>query len=549
MSTLVLVDLDSLLGAWEDTGPPADGDPRLPMVSAGGCWLQADEGQPAVGAPAACVVVLGMNTATVLRPVGRDVPSMTWEWAQRFGHALALSLCGGTASRVEVALTLTGPEAVDSVLYRLLLASPWPGTIDVARVVLLSGDRDLKDRIEREVRPGLRRVPAGSDVPSGRMWVRAKGAKDDPWRAAHACRVWTARRGAGRRRRGIPRAPVVPAPGPLPEGWSVPIDGASLVVAAAGRSVDFAGTPSLAALAKAIGRDRPHLLSQIGPTTSSLRGVARLSAILDGTSTTLGDVEPSDGLVVTTMRVDCGGDHRGPFVHASVGARALHARDLNMTLHSRLPAEVLAYARRRGVAATIRLEPGRLATIADDPLLKDLLDGAAVHDLGLPVALGVERRGSSLVASVKRKSNRQPAHWFKHWSRTRSVVRVAAWPRLASPRRFVGSCAALLVGGSRSLGFVAPVRDVTLPEVLEPWTLTAVATERGPVAVLSVDRRIEPGDYSLSRLQDVPTADLSALQENWDWDRLRLLPILVPEPGVDLSGTPEPSVLVPRGTK
>ncbi|MFW6087642.1 MAG: hypothetical protein ACODAG_10595, partial [Myxococcota bacterium] len=281
VGTLVLVDFDNLAcevegglpfpvrspcehAMWLDVGRPQE-------------WLATDgvapEGREEGGGRAAdCTVVVAMNAVTAAKW------GLGWHYLRTLARALGIHLAGSARVRLEVALTLPVPQAADAALLRLCLEAPDPAAAgSVFDVWLLSRDGGLASALGGRLESGglSREACARAGV---HHWVLlGQGV------------------GCVRRFEGGVRATASPTP-PVEPRFSVDVDTPGLAAWVASREVDLeSGDRELADVARAV-LARPGLLSQVGMTRATVRGIERMAA-LPGPAE-IGACRPTDGLEV-----------------------------------------------------------------------------------------------------------------------------------------------------------------------------------------------------------------------------------------------------------
>lgn len=239
MRTLLLVDLDNI--------PPG--------------VIVAGLGHPFVSEVLRAVLLLNLDTAR-----GDPDPA-----------AIGAALAGATRARlegVEVALVAPVPQAADALLLPLLERSPFvDGAGEFGRVALLSRDQGLHEELAARL--------------AGRKPTRHRYR--DEWRWFDLP--------APLRRKQLPPTPA-PGEGALPAHYSAAVSTRSAALAAQQRPVEAPSGAGLRAVAAAI-RERPHVLTQVGPTTASLRGLERLDRLLRAHDVVpIGRVGEGEGLEV-----------------------------------------------------------------------------------------------------------------------------------------------------------------------------------------------------------------------------------------------------------
>jgi hypothetical protein len=260
---LALVDFDALLAAWQLRD--ATGALPMPERRVHGGALAADDhkGEEACASDAPEFVVVLAMSARVCHEY-----AVTFSYARRFATRLTATLeqRPPAAERIhcEIALVLSMPDRATHALWRLWLHAAQAGAAaPFERLWLFSPDTRLADAIHRRLNP----APAY-----------------DAWRGARHhehVRRWTSRSGARRLR-------SQPLPAMFTADWL------------RHDFCDVAPGTELHAIARELERSsdgvRPGLLSQIGITHGTTRGVGRLGWLPK--SAPLHVVSPHDGVVL-----------------------------------------------------------------------------------------------------------------------------------------------------------------------------------------------------------------------------------------------------------
>ena len=364
---LVLVDLDNVRG--QDTGPlDALWPARLPRSSE-----HSDDAPP-------CVVVYAMNLETADHHV-------TFEGLRALAEHLAAAIGRSSLRGVETALTLPVKESADVALERLLVQDP----TDVhggrlAGVHLLSDDHGLRQSVAKHL--GTRYREAHRDGVTSWSFV----GKKKP----------IARR-AGK--------PGVHALGEAdPAHPHLAIDAPELIVQLGRNYVDIAAGASLHDVAVAAST-RPGLLTQIGPTDATLRGVERLGRLAGGERPRLSPLTYLDGVEFCRDSVP-GGDYSAPRASA-LGPGAVRFEDPPGTVSTRLPTGLVLSA-----TGPLAASAGRL----DDRAILERLDDADLHG-GETVRVTLSSDGRVLKAEVQRAFRSPLASWWRTSTKTESKLR------------------------------------------------------------------------------------------------------------------------------
>jgi hypothetical protein len=152
----------------------------------------------------------------------------------------------------------------------------------------------------------------------------------------------------------------------------------------------------------------PGLLSQVGATTKSLRGVARLSELVrtwPHSTTAIGACGPDEGLEVHAAAEPKGETVAGGLRPSEIGIGAIHSQKLQATVATRLPASLL---RRLEMPPSAVFEAS-VGTLIDGGVLAEM---PAITPYGQVDVLLYEQ-SRNLVAEVKsRGAGGQPVAWW-----------------------------------------------------------------------------------------------------------------------------------------
>lgn len=366
---LVLVDFDNLRG----------GQPR-PLSKV---WVPE---LAALNDPAAAVVAFAMNLESV------DEHASFAELAI-FAERIASSMARSALRGFEVALTLPIKEAADVVLERLLMKAPTSAHEGhVVAVHLLSEDKGLR----RQIGDKLSKRYQTRDTRTAKSWLFDHDARG---------------KGKPLKRRG-------PSPGMPSFGRGAPSDphqaimSRELIGQLGGRSVDIPEGASLVAIAEAAAR-RCGLLTQVGPTLQSLRGIERLRQIADGRHPTLSPCEPDEGLEVCADSPTAG-EYTSP-QPSTLGPGAVRFCSPPATIFTRLPLGALELA-----SPPFHVAEGKL----DDPRAVATLGPTALANADL-VDVSIRGFASELRAEVVRLFGRPlSVWWWRTTGKTESKIRI-----------------------------------------------------------------------------------------------------------------------------
>lgn len=363
---LVLVDLDNVRG--QDTGPlDALWPAHLPRSE------HPDDAPP-------CVVVYAMNLDTADHHV-------TFEGLRTLAEHLAATVGRSSLRGVETALTLPVKESADVALERLLVHSPTEiHNGRLAAVHLLSDDHGLRQNVAGYLRTKYRETHADGVT----SWSFV-GKKKPVARKA--------------------RKPGVHALGEAdPTHPHLAIDAPELIIQLGRNYADIAAGASLQDVAVAAS-SRPGLLTQLGLTDATLRGVERLGQLAAGERPRLSPLTYLDGVEFCRDSVR-GGDYSAPKASA-LGPGAVRFDDPPGTLSTRLPTCLVLAAK-----GPLPASAGRL----DDRTTLERLDDAGLRNAdNVRVALSSE--GRVLKAEVQRAFCSPLAWWWRTPTKTESKLR------------------------------------------------------------------------------------------------------------------------------
>jgi hypothetical protein len=335
-----------------------------------------------------CLVSFAFNLDSVERY------ELTFQDLRRCGKALA-TVFDVSDPVIEIALTLVMPQAADVVLERLTREAPTAaGAGRYGFAAVLTRDEALKASV-RDFVGASSRIP-WFDVAKDYVGI----ALLRPANAIDATRA-------------------VPPPSPAPGAGKPPTDiahytvrvsgGYAVAVWAATRPADIPAGADLRDLARCAQRE-PWVLSQIGVTETTVRGLARM-AQLPGEPPFLGSLSPKDGVEIRGKGARPT-EIRQP-TKPSVGIGAARC-EMGATVGSRLPIHVL-------IAAGDPI-PVDGVGIRTREVIQRLSPGAALHRSKALVRFCRDSRGFK--AQVARDPTRQPAAWWLRESKTTSELSV-----------------------------------------------------------------------------------------------------------------------------
>ncbi len=516
MGVLILVDLENLLiDVKRRTGvtrplPVAAPDETTPLVE----WLNQapagwTSGRKQGTDPAGPVVVMALNTASVASA------GVTADWVLDFAWAMARVLGFSRPRVVELCLTLPMPQTADTALLRLLGSSGTSaGSGDIDAVVAVTLDLGLRALIRTRIRGlvGVARVPEGEDF------------------ADHVIRMWAPIVPPVQRVLRTDATASVPAIEPEPRGWGAVVATEAGAAWASGRATDCSGR-SLMDVAAELG-GRPPLMSQLGLTAGSVRGVERLGNRLWRGTNQLGSVSPADGLEVMTADAPQGPLPMSRVVErASIGIGAVRLGDIHATVRTQLPLEII-----RGVKPPYYLDPSNRTRLDDGALIRRM---SSMLSYGAEAAIRLDapfsKPGCLRATVISKGAMGQPSAWWIASAYGRRSTSSECWlspptARLAGP--VLQSVPARMASTDRcSVGFraalVGPVQ-VTVGFPSTPGAIAPARTDEGVDVALLATTRLARGDRVLvTNIQDVERTYLSASIPGVDIVALEALPLVV----------------------
>lgn len=490
--TLILVDFDNVvhdLRAATDLLPSAS-------PSSDGTWLLGGEGiavPTTVSETPTCVVAFVLNTESACE-AGDGIGTHLALVARHLGHFVARAPSVG----VELGLTLNAPQSADALLVRLLAKSPRAGHEGpFHEVCLLSGDLGLSDAIEA--------------VLEG--WQRVGGS--------HGCPRWTAGVPITRRAPADPRRPRCAAASVDDTRRGILVGDEALALWAAHQQIDVPADEGLASIARQC-RDAAGLLSQVGPTLASVRGMERLTGALFRRVLDVGACDRNDGLELRPVIAPPDTYLAG--VASRLGPGALRIEEVSSTARCRLPTAIARMATRVVVRNPGEIDIGATLKYTQADVL------APDHDTVDFVA-----RGKDLVVKVVSRSGEAPARW---WVRGTSAKADPRQPGLGFMARAGGVKAASayaavqLRGATREVVLRAPppAFPVHVAAKIDGEQLGLGEAGGHVFAVLAPNAGLAAGDHECEPIQDVDrSAFVSKHPRLRDrFDDLSTLPIVVP---------------------
>ena len=512
MSTLLFIDLDNV---YDRAAPRGTALARPVWIQRRDLAWQPDlnltpparsTNAPAGSPEPDVVVVIAMNQKTV---ADLDLTEAALsKFAAASAHALELAAPNQAVSR-EICLTTTMPEAADVAMIRLLSEAPCPehcGPFEC--VVLWSGDKGLRADFQTRLKVRLGAPNADSEqLASWRLNAHQR------WQ-----RKFAPPRQSNREIR------------PLDTAWSAPVVAGTM---ASAMDVTLPKLTSLQDILLAT-THAPHVLSQVGVTQQSVRGVARLDERLAGaiqlTPTTFGEDEGLEVNNAEQIHLPGAVHEIGRLEAASIGNGAIRIAAMGTTCGCALPPTVAQEVPPRDVVASL-LVGEHLSLLSSSAMLHGLDQGIAV---GAQVRVTFRRlnmgaNGSALQARVQSDApDTAPAQWWVAGSTYTTRGEAAGEPGrrpLAAVQAV--ACrhgdqlvlrAAFETGSVQATGIACgEIESVTLAGSGEAVALleTRQTSLAGLVAVMPI------------QLTDRPSTAASVISDN-RWRELVRLPLMVP---------------------
>jgi hypothetical protein len=518
MRKLVLVDLDNVLGFFEDlTLRKGLWLPRFDRKLSRWGWVP-DDGAEVGSEPYprrdACVVTIAANTATVRRH-GFDLPDL-WRFARHI--ARMFGPIEHDAVRMEVALTLPSPQAVDRALRQLMLRAPNEGGAGRFELLaLLSHDRGLREAVAC-------RLPKGR---CGYPIREAYGLVEAFSLPEKLCE------GHSRRYAETPSDAEGAMPALPEEGYNVLRIATPGACAWASRQGVQRGA-TLVETARLV-EANPARLTQIALTRSSFRGPSRLLASVGAT---VGACASSDGLEFARELSETRRLPAGVMRVSSLGAGAVAVDPPGVTVGTALP---MAWVLRRETHTDVIVGPA-VARLDDQGLLM-ATDPLCPSGWMCRVALRARAHSSVCAAALLAdvlpdQSAELTGWWYGHDRRSRSRCEVEGAQGLlrhGQSLETLAQHAVLVVGRHRELILMAPrVGEVTVAQHVARGTLGACTSGGLPFVLLALDGPLPAGTrLDVLPLQDVNVDVLERRGQGMGltsqiWEVLRRMPILIP---------------------
>lgn len=463
--TLILVDFDNVM---RELRAATD---LLPSSAPGGgnAWMVGGEG---IAVPTrtsetpTCVVAVALNTESAC-----DVGDAIGPHLLRLAGHLAHFVAGAPTVGIELGLTLAAPQSADALLLRLLASSPRVGHDGAFhQVCLLSEDRGL--------------VAAVADALTG--WAR----RDD----AVGFTRWDGAAAITRHAPPAPRRPRCAAASVDDARRGILVADEALALWAAGQRVDLSADLGLVGIARRC-RAAIGLLSQVGPTLASIRGMERLVAALLRNELDIGACDRRDGLELRPVTAPP--DTYLPGVPSRLGPGALRIEDARSTVRCRLPAAVMRIAARTVVRTggevdmQATLEYAKPDVFGSDPVAVDFVVG-----------------GKDLVARVATRRGEAPTAWWVRGISAKADPRakeLAFLVRSGAVKTVGARCAVAVHGEHREVILRAPLptTPVLVPRRIGPEELGRGEAGGNVFAVLAPSRGLDAGSHECVPIQDV----------------------------------------------
>lgn len=470
---LILVDLDNVRG-------PRAGSLEASWASNLLLPPEADNGSPP------CVVAFAMNLDTADHHV-------SFEGLRGLAQHLAAAIARSTLHGIEIALTLVVKESADLALERLLVHAPTVAHNGrLAAVHLVSDDLGLRENIQKY----LGRNYASERITGGVSWAFA-GKKKPTSRKA-------------------PKSGVHSIAALAPAHPHIEVCTPTLIAQLGQRPVDVPSGSALHEVSASVS-SRPGLLTQLGITTLTLRGVERMGQLADGLHPVLSPLGPTDGLEICADNPPSG-TYAEPTASA-LGPGAIRFESPPGTFTTQLPAGLVLAARGSLPAGTGRLDDSAVLKLIDDHALRRTET----------VKVRFSTQGRTLQAEAQRGFRQPLACWWRTPGKTESKPRLAHSPlSLKNGFSVDARCAIDHANGAVILqapfdGSVwATVKHTS--EDLVPGTVDGV-----PVACL-LRPQTPAGQVRLTPIQKISAALFQKRfpRHHLHFQHLRRLPLLVP---------------------
>ncbi len=446
MKGIALIDLDNVLGTIDDLGAALR--------------ILEHELQPKADDWTLC---LAFNTETVQRH------QLSYEDVRSFARKVS-TLLGDDSPNVELGMCLSMPQTADTLLVRLLHESPTEDAAgDYHYVALVSKDQGLFRSL------GGKRL---SSWPGPPKWDRKLS------------RVWGPKERSRRTPMQMKGKPVGPEAPAFDVFYSACVESKSEAAWAAERNVDVNPSLSLVELASWVEK-RPWLLSQLGATTSSVRGVARMSQ-LPLEELHLGTFSKREG-VELKGKLDAPQSARSP-QPATVGIGAVHFGEPEATVASTVPFSLFAENYDYALSSSGLDSGSALAPLA-----------AWQGNDAETVKVRFRVQGSDLVCEVRHGEDKQPKLWWLHNTAAKSVLRLRCADLL--PGQVDGTAFALRSSDAAyAVSLCAHVPPETAIHVDRPIPKRSIGEgywlspsgSRVPVAVFCTTRPLQAGEQTLT---------------------------------------------------
>lgn len=509
MTRLLLVDLDNLPFAGEGALWPR-------LTSQGDvAWTRSRQGQSPRSASFSAV--LGQADIVVFAGNSRthDKAKLRVDHLPPLAAAFADVVWPRRARDVgvECAICLTMPQTADAAVIRLLREAPEQGHVGpFDGVTLWSKDRGIR-----------------ADVAAilGVAWGSARQTSEGVWR-------WTCPSPNFAWTRGWTAPVRAEQQIPLPKDWSARVSTGHHDAAVAALAGPFA---DLGKLSHAIER-APHLLSQVGITVESVRGVARLAGVVSGTAGTTVALCENDGAEVGIAAEPPRKSGASTVTASLLGNGAVRLLESGVTARSRLPWQLIA-AQAPGVRRS------RLRTSSDRAAFDDngCLAATVGHFRGAPeVAVSLRRRalpsGELFLRGVVMTEDRLvgPRSWwalrYGNRLRAKSEFDVGLDNRWPCIHVHTDPCDAVAYVDGSDLVLAAKQTEVAAKAPRDHATTTRISVAKDPTTgIRSAVLHLQGMSRRYDRAVRIQSLDLPSDAPIWMdeqlWRDLQALPLLV----------------------
>ncbi len=394
---------------------------------------------------------------------------VSFEALRALAEQLAAAIGGSPLRGVEIALTLPVKESADAALERLLVHAATPAHNGrLAAVHLVSEDVGLRENIAAYLGAKYQQAKKEGVISWSFVGTKKPTSRKARKPGVHALRD---------------DEPAHP---------HIAVDAPELVAQLGRNLVDVPQGSSLHEVAVAAST-RPALLTQLGLTTRSLRGVERLGQLAEGVRPSLSPLNDLDG--VEFCRGSLSNGEYSEARPSTLGPGAVRLDAPAGTLATRLPTAVVL-----AVPGPLPAHAGRL----DDRTIVERVDDAALRDAAT-VQVELSSDGRVLKAEVHRGFQNPLACWWRTSTKTESKLRMGGG--VLSLRALVKVDARCAVDRENASVFLQAPFEGSVWATVDPSSDDIVPGKVGtvPVACLLRAQR-KPGPARVTPIQRVSSA-------------------------------------------